>query len=150
MIPRASQGIGHLITRIAQDLIPKATDAYAATDLAYVMALMSMIGQDYDRAADVLIGEHAAIVAILGKAKPSLTDDALVARIERAISIEPASLRIPDLNARADVTVATLIDVHAAVEDAEAAGRDWARELNLEIWAFLDRFVADRAYEVAF
>jgi hypothetical protein len=150
MIPKASQAIGHLVTRIAIDLIPKAADAYMATDLAYFTALLSMIGQDYDRAADVLVGEHAALVAILGGAAAVIEDASLKARIAEALALRTASLRIPDLNARADVMVKLVIDVHAAVEAAEDAGRDWARPLNLRIWTFLDRFAANRAYEVAF
>ena len=31
MIPQGSQGIGHLVTRIAQDLIPRPRDAYMVT-----------------------------------------------------------------------------------------------------------------------
>jgi hypothetical protein len=150
MIPKASQAIGHLVTRIALDLIPKAADAYMATDLAYFTALLSMIGQDYDRAADVLVGEHAALSAILGEAAAVIEDASLKARIDEALRLRAASLRIPDLNARADVMVKLLIDVHAAVEAAEAAGSDWAGPLNQRIWTFLDRFAANRAYEVAF
>jgi hypothetical protein len=150
MIPKASQAIGHLITRVAEDLIPKAADAYMATDLAYLTALMSIIGQDYDRAADVLVSEHEIIGALLREAGAVLEDDGLQARIAAALALTSPSLRIPDLNARADVTVGLLIDVHAAVEAAQDAGRPWAGPLNLKIWAFLERFVADRAYEIAF
>jgi hypothetical protein len=150
MIPKASQAIGHLVTRIALDLIPKAADAYMATDLAYFTALLSMIGQDYDRAADVLVSEHEALRAILGEAAAVIDDAPLKAQIAEALAQPAASLRIPDLNARADVMVKLLIDVHAAVEAAEEAGRDWAGPLNQRIWTFLDRFAANRAYEVAF
>jgi hypothetical protein len=150
MIPKASQAIGHLVTRVAQDLIPKATDAYTATDLAYLTALMSMIGQDYDRAADVLVTEHQAICAMLREAAAVLDDNGLKARIAAALELQPASLRVPDLNARADVTVKLLIDTHAAVEAAEDAGEAWAAPLNLKIWDFLERFAANRAYDVAF
>jgi hypothetical protein len=57
---------------------------------------------------------------------------------------------VPDLNARADVTVKLLIEAHAAIEAAEAAGAPMAAAVNLKIWAFLERFVANRAYDVAF
>jgi hypothetical protein len=150
MIPKASQGIGHLIVRIAQDQIPKACDAYTATDLAYITGLMGMIGQDYDRAADVLISEHEIITTLLSEARGVLDDAALRERIDAALAMKPASLRIPDLNARADVTVRALIDVQAAVEAAEDAGQPWARPFNLKIWDYLERFAANRAYEVAF
>jgi hypothetical protein len=150
MIPKASQAIGHLITRIAQDLIPKAADAYMATDLGYLAALMSIIGQDYDRAADVLVTEHEAICALLLEAAAVLDDGGLKARIAAALDLRSPSLRVPDLNARADVTVKLLIDVHAAVESAGDAGSVWAEPVNLKIWDFLERFAANRAYDVAF
>jgi hypothetical protein len=150
MIPRASEGIGHIVTRIALDLIPKGLDAYATSDLAFLTALLTMIGQDYDRAADVLESEHPQICALLRRAGDLVADPALESRIAEALAVKAASLRIPDLNARADVQLAVLIDVHAAVEEAKAAGAPWAAALDADIWAFLDTFAANRAYEVAF
>lgn len=150
MIPRASQGIGCLAQRVAMDLIPRAPDVYAASDLGFIAMLMSMIGQDYDRAAAVLIGEHEALKPLLADAAAGLGDDDLAGRIAEALATPPASLRVPDLNARADGALALLIEAHGAVEDAAAAGAPWAAELDRRIWTFLDAFAANRAYEVPF
>jgi hypothetical protein len=149
MIPRGPQAIGHLVTRIAQDLMPKASDAYMATDLAYYTALLGMVAQDYDRAADVLVREHEALAPILRAAAEHLGDMGLRARVDAVMALKPASLRISDLTARSDVTMALLIDVHAAVEDAQAAGAAWASPLNDEIWRFLETHVAAQAYDAA-
>ncbi len=148
MIPKGSQAIGHLVTRIAQDLLPKASDAYTATDLGYFTLLLTMVAQDYDRAADLLVSEHAALQPILRAAGARLADPALQARIAEALQMEAPSLKVSDLTARADVTMKLLIEVHAAVEDAEAAGADWARALNEDIWRFLGTHVAAHAYDV--
>jgi hypothetical protein len=148
MIPKGSQAIGNLVARIGMDLIPRAPDAYTATDLAYFTALLGMVAQDYDRAADVMVAEHAALGPILGQAAARLDDPALKARIQAAVSAEPASLRVSALAARSDATLKLLIDVHAAVEDAAAEGADWARGLDEEIWRFLETHVAAQAYDV--
>jgi hypothetical protein len=149
MIPRGAQGIGHIATRMAHDLIPKAGDAYSATDLAFLATLIGMVAQDYDRAADVLEAEHEAICTILRKAAQRLDDADLKVRIDEALALAPKSLRVSELTARADATMRVLIDVHATVETAAAAGAEWARRLDDEIWRFLEAHVAARAYDVA-
>jgi hypothetical protein len=150
MIPRGAQAIGNLIARIGQDLVPKAPDAYTATDLAYFTALLGMVAQDYDRAADVLTSEHAALAPILREAADRLGDAALAAEVEAALGDQPAGLRVSALSARSDVTMRLLIEVHAAVEAARDGGADWARRLDGEIWRFLETHVAAQAYDVPF
>jgi hypothetical protein len=149
MIPRGSEAIRHLVTRIAQDLMPKATDAYTATDLGLFTALLGLVAQDYDRAAEVLVTEHAALLPILRQAAMHLDDDALKARIAEALTAPPTSLRISDLTARSDAALKVLIEVHAAVEDAQAHGAAWAPAVNDEIWRFLEAHVAAHSYESA-
>jgi hypothetical protein len=149
MIPKGAQGIGHLATRIGREMIPKAGDAYTASDLGMISGLIGMIAQDYDRAADVLVAEHEALAPILQEAAARLDDAGLKARIDAALALKPASLRVSDLAARSDVTLRLLVDAHAAVEDAATAGADWAGGLDDEIWRFLETHVAARAYDVA-
>jgi len=149
MIPRGPEAIRHLLTRIAQDLIPKAGDAYTATDLGYFTVLLGMIAQDYDRAAEVLVAEHAALEPILREAALHIDDADLEARIAHVLAEKTPSLRVSDLTARSDASLKLLIDLHAAVEDAEAGGADWARTVNDEIWRFLEAHVAAHAYDVA-
>ena len=91
---------------------------------------------------DVEIGE------ILRQAHPHV-DPTLKGRIAGLVGARPASLRMSDLSARSDKMMKLLIDTHAAVEDAEAQGADWAGPLNAEIWRFLEAHVARHAYEVA-
>jgi hypothetical protein len=149
MIPRGSEAIRHLVTRIAQDLMPKATDAYTATDLGLFTALLGLVAQDYDRAAEVLVAEHAALLPILSEAATHLDDGALTARIAETLAVPATSLRVSALTARSDAALKVLIEVHAAVEDAQAAGAAWAPAINDEIWRFLEAHVAAHAYESA-
>lgn len=148
MIPSGPDAIRNLVARIGMDLIPKAGDAYTATDLVYFTVLLGMVAQDYDRAAEVLVDEHTALVLIFREAAAHLGDAALKTRIADALAMEAPSLRVRDLNARSDVLLKLLIDVQAAVEDAEARGADWAKGLNGKIWGFLDTHVTAHAYDV--
>ena len=145
MIPKGSAGIAHIAGRIVQDLMPRAGDLYMATDLAYLSLLLGMVAQDYDRAADVLVTEERELVAILRKASAHLSDEGLRKRIAAALEQTPTILRVSELTAHSDTLLRLLIDVHEVVETDSAA---WARELDGEIWRFLESHAAQRAYEV--
>jgi hypothetical protein len=148
MIPKGAAGVGHIASRLVADLMPRASDLYMATDLAYLSLLLAMVAQDYDRSADVFVAEEREIVPILRDAAPHLNDETLRTRIAAAIDHPPKSLRVSDLTARSDTLLRLLIDVHAEVEVAEADGAAWASELNKQIWRFLEAHASRRAYEV--
>jgi hypothetical protein len=150
MIPGGSAGVDSLAARILIDLIPKAADAYTMADLGMLAGLVKMVGQDFDRAAEVLTSDLAATRAIFHEAAPSIQDEDLKRRMADVIASRPESLAIPVLNAHADAAMRALIDLHAAVEDAVDAGADWAPALDRRIWTFLDEYVAKRAYDSAF
>ncbi len=150
MIPRGSEGVRHLATRVVADLIPKAVDAYTAADLGLTTALLDMVAQDYDRAVEVLVADQDDMRALFEAALGSIDDVALAARMSAAIAARPASLRVKDQSALADIAMRVLIDLQAYAEDAEARGEAWASALNLKIWTFLDAHVARRAYDSAF
>ena len=149
MIPRGAEAIQRLARRIGTDLIPKAADAYTATDLGFMTALLGMVAQDFDRAADVLQSQHEALVPILREAALRLADPDLAGRIEAALAAAPASLRISDLTVRADATLRLLIEAHAGVEVAAVAGAEWAEGLNAQIWRFLETQTEAEAYQTA-
>lgn len=148
MIPKGSAAILHLAGRIASDLIPKAPDAYAATDLGFVTALLGMVAQDYDRAADVTLTEIDALRTLLRRAAPDIVDAGVAGRISGALAMESHSRKISDLTTVHDALMRALIEVHGVVEDAAVGGADWAAGLDLEIWRFLDAHVAAHAYDV--
>lgn len=150
MIPGGSRGVDSLAARIVTDLIPKAVDAYTMADLGMIAGLMKMVGEDFDRAAQVLSSDIEAMQAIFLEAQTHLADEDLKERMAAVVASRPESLAIPVLNAHADVAMRVLIDLHAAVEDAVDAGADWAAALDCRIWTFLDDYVAKRAYDSAF
>jgi len=150
MIPKGAEGIGHIATRIAVDLMPKAADAYAGADMGLIATLLGLVAQDYDRAADNLVADHADIASILREAQPHLTDASLRRRAEAAASATCQTLRVHDLAARGDIEMRVLIDLHETVEKAMDEGAAWAHALNARIWRFLDEYVARRTYQSAF
>ena len=150
MIPKGAAGIDHLATRMVTGLLPKAADAYMGADIGLMAALVRLVAQDYDRAAEVLTSDIAAAAAIFEEAAPHIADAGLKRRMAEAAASRPTSLRIEALSAHADVAMRVLIDLHAAVETAAHAGAGWAAPLDRRIWAFLDEYVAKRAYESAF
>jgi len=150
MIPKGSAGIQHLAARMMTGLLPKSADAYMGADIGLLAALVGLVAQDFDRAAEVLTSDLEAARAVFRDAEPLVADARLKARLAEAIAARPANLTIPALNACADTAMRTLIDLHAAVEAAADKGEAWAVALDRRIWTFLDEYVAKRAYESAF
>ena len=150
MIPKGTAGIDHLATRMVTGLLPKAADAYMGADIGLLSALVRLVAQDYDRAADVLMSDIEAAAAIFREAAPDIADQGLKRRMAEAAAWRPRSLRIEALSAHADTVLRVLIDLHAAVEAAADDGAQWASALDRKIWVFLDEYVAKRAYDSAF
>ena len=149
MIPRGAEGINHLAERMAADLIPKAPDAYTMTDIGLTAALVRMVAQDYDRAADILVTEMEAMRGIFEHVAPHLSDAAFKAQIAAQLAPWTGGLRIAALAERHDAMMRLLIGMQAGAEDGEAAGVPWAGPLNARIWTFLEGYVARRAYDAA-
>ena len=150
MIPKGAAGIDHLATRMVTGLLPKAADAYMGADIGLLSALVRLVAQDYDRAADVLMSDIEAAAAIFRDAAPDIADQDLKRRMAEAAAWRPHSLKVGALSAHADTVLRVLIDLHAAVEAAADDGAEWAPALDRRIWVFLDEYVAKRAYDSAF
>jgi hypothetical protein len=149
MIPLPSDSINHLCMRIATDLLPKASDEYAASDLGMITVLLSMVSQDFERVADVHVREHAAITEIVAGVIPHLPAD-LAERAKKDLATPLKSYCTSDLNARTDIVMRLLIDVHAHIETRMDAGEAWAKTADADIWRFYDQYGLDHAYEAAF
>jgi hypothetical protein len=150
MIPKGAAGIDHLATRMVTGLMPKAADTYMGADIGLLAALVRLVAQDFDRAAQVLTSDIEAAAAIVRDAAPHIANEDLKRRMAEAAALRLTSLRIEALNAQADVAMRVLIDLHAAAEAAADEGAEWAVALDSQIWRFLDEYVAKRAYDSAF
>ena len=148
MIPKPSESIAHICMRIATDLLPKAADEYAASDLGLLTIMLTMVQQDFERFADVHVREHDEMCAIFRSARDRLPAE-LQARVDAVLGQEGTSLLASALNARADTTTRLLIDIHAWAEDQTGPDTGWAGDLDRDIWRFLDSYARNRTYEVA-
>ena len=107
--------------------MPKATDAYTATDLGLLhRAARAWSPRTMTAPPRCWSPSTPRSMPILREAAPHLDDAALKTRIAEALAAPAPSLRISALTARSDAALKLLIDVHAAVEEAEAGGAGWA------------------------
>jgi len=137
MIPKGSKSIDQIITAISEGPIARATDEYSVAELNYLREGLKMVSTDFDRAVDLLVSEHKALMEIFAAARESIDDNLILNRLSEAVEESP-SLRVSDLLARADQNMQILIELHEAVEDALQDGADWADQINLKIWQLLD------------
>ena len=100
--------------------------------------------QEWDRAAERLVEENAALREIFREAAGVVSDPALAERARAAADGADPGLRVSALMAANDDLRALLIDVHAHVEERSDAE---ARALDEAIWAELVRSTERRALE---
>lgn len=138
-------GIDHHLMAIAGTLgtkiIPAIPDGhYAQGDARMTAALVFLMAQEADRAADTLIRENAALRALFSRAAPQVTGD-LAARLSEAAASADSDYRLSTLESGNAKLKTVLIDLHAAIETVDA---DWARALDAEIWELLHKGATDR------
>jgi hypothetical protein len=150
MIPQGIDGIRHIATRILNHHIPNFEDGYTAADFLIISELINFIAQDFDRAVDVLVRDHADMLDLMREAEPHITDKTLKVRIGEALTREAKSLRVADLNERGDFVMKVLIDLHATIEQAADEGAKWASQLNDRMWRFLGDHVTRHSYQSGF
>lgn len=127
---RVLQGVGmSLLTSVLSEV----RTPYGQQTVSVAGGLVFMVADEFDRAADRLVTENAAVRQILADARP-LLPDAMLPAVETALSTSPESFRISALQAENDVLRGALIEVHAAIEQAAS---DAARAFSERIWAEL-------------
>lgn len=130
-------GFGTLLMEIA----PNLNATYATGSATLVGLLMYCASIEYERGADVRKRENDTFRAIFRAAAPHLDGD-LAARVGEAGSGADESLAISALNAANDALRRVLIDLHAHVEEVDAA---WARDTERAILEALDASARMRA-----
>ncbi|OAI41292.1 hypothetical protein AYO38_04055 [bacterium SCGC AG-212-C10] len=126
--PRILQGIG---ISVLTAVTPEVQTAFGQSLSGMAGMLNLMIAQEFDRMADRLLTENAAIVGLLEDASP-LVDPPLQTRIAACpAELQPANYLVSTLQSANDRLRAVLIDVHAAVV---ALPGDDAAKMNERIW----------------
>jgi len=119
---------GALVTQI----MPEIRTPIAGQTISLSAALLSMVAQEFDRAASRQVDENRAIRALLADAHDILGDEALRGRI-KAETADPVEhdLHVSALQVVNDRLRSLLIDVHSAIE---ATPGNAAANLNDRIW----------------
>jgi hypothetical protein len=133
---------GTLAMRVMPELPP---DSYALGDARITGALLLMIAQQAEQAADVLATENAAVRALFADAARAPLAPKFVEALAVAAATKDESLRITALEAGNAALTALMITLHAEVETRSEA---WAQALDRSIWAILRKGAEARMLEL--
>lgn len=117
----------HLLTRS----LPAVGDAYEQSALGALAVLLSVVREDFDRAAERRVAENAALREIFAQAVDIVEDPALRGQLEAAAGKGEPSLRVSDLERVNSELRALLIMLHAEVETLDGGA---ARDCEVGIW----------------
>jgi hypothetical protein len=123
-----------LQTRIA----PALTDSYAAEGSRLAGLVLTIVANGIDDAAAIRIAENEALRALFRDVAADVADAGLAA----AGSAAGSGYRLSELDADNARLRATLVDLHAAVEDQPG---EPARAIDHRIWRMLRDFEVARA-----
>ncbi len=121
---------GYLMGEIAPNVGP----GYRQASVGTAAAMLASLREEWDRIAERLVDENAALRHLFGGAASAVSDVELRARLEEAAASEEASLRVAQLEQTNDELRALVIDLHAHVEESE---HPEAARIEREIWSEL-------------
>jgi hypothetical protein len=154
MRPTPDQMLGFMAQTLLLEIGPAVADDYGqrgAQILGMLLTmvagmLLTMVAEEWDRGAERLVEENAALRGLFAEAAPHAADAALRERLERAASSREGSLRLSALNRANDELRGLLIDLHAHLESLET---DAAAALIEQIWRELRTSTERRALTAA-
>ncbi|MFT7128716.1 MAG: hypothetical protein ACI89U_000824 [Gammaproteobacteria bacterium] len=124
------------IETLTTEIAPHFDGDYRGGTVSSIAVLMSLLGNEYDRAADMRFTTNKEIKEIFANAFTHLSDSDLALRLKNSSELEEISLRITDLDRSSALLKNLLIELHLYVEDLS---EPWAEKINKDIWAFLGR-----------
>jgi len=143
MKPDPQAVLGQLAGLMLQTIAPQVQPAYLAGTIGMSGLLLAMLTQEWDRAAERLVGENRAIRALFRQAEAVALDTGLSEALRALAGGEDDDLRLSALEAANGTLRAALIDLHAAVEARKDAR---SQALNDAIWAELSLSTTRRAF----
>jgi len=146
MIPDVTTVLNGIARSLMMDIGPEVTTPYGALNIQLASALLAMIGQDAERAAERLVEENDAVASLLADGVRIVDDAALSDALQSAIAQPAASLRVSDLRQRNRTLRELLIRLHAGLETRNDPP---ARALEQRIWAELASSVSRRQLDLA-
>ncbi len=147
MTPDTKTIVSDLAARMGMVFAPDLKTPYLAGSAGMTAAVLMMVAEETDRAADRLADENRAIREILKDAASVLPPAELTERAALLVMAEDESLRVSALQAANNLLRTALTDLQAHVETrADAA----SKAMNDAIWAELSASTRRRAFAVGF
>lgn len=145
MRPDPPKVIYGMMAALMRDIAPEVQTPFGQQSVGLTAMVLSLLAQEWDRAAARLVDENAAVAALLSRARQVVAGEALHERIDVAVAeASGRDLRLSALQAKNDALRSLLIDVHTAVERASGEA---ARELDMLIWNELRESTRRRHFE---
>ena len=120
----------HLMLKVA----PALPVSYGQADANLLGVMLTVVGEEAERAAARRVDENAALRELFGEAAPVVTDAGLRGRLQEASRGADESLRVSDLELRNASLRGLLVELHAHVE---ALDTPEARRIDDAIWSEL-------------
>lgn len=146
MRPTADQMLGFMAQSLLLEIGPAVADDYGQRGAQILGMLLTMVAEEWDRGAERLVEENAALRALFAEAAPHVADAALGERLRGAAGGREESLRLSALNRANDALRALLIDLHAHLESLDSPA---AAALIEQIWRELRTSTERRALSAA-
>ena len=142
MTPDPCRVLGDFAGRIVEELAPDLKSAYLQGSAGLMAATIGMMVEEWDRAADRLAEENAALRALFAQSAP-LAPGGLAVRLEALARTMDADLKVTTLQAANDTLRAVLIELQAWAEDQTGPA---LTALNTAIWAELSMSTERRKF----
>ncbi len=132
MRPDSPKVLFGVAAALMMQIMPEVRTPIVIQSVSLAAALLSMVAQEFDRAASRLVEENRAVRALLSDAHGIIGDSSLGSRIEAEVA-DPIEhdFHVSALQAVNDRLRALLVDVHTAVESIHG---DAAANLNDRLW----------------
>lgn len=131
--------------RLVDRFAPKLT-GFDANGAAMMAAMLTMVAEEWDRAAARRVEENVAIRAIFHQALAHIDDEALTARLDELVNGRDEDLHINVLETANQALRAALGDLHAHIEGLDSLG---VRGVEAAIWEELRQSVGRRRSNLA-
>jgi hypothetical protein len=128
------------------EIAPHVSPSYRQSSVGVSAILLTMVREEWERAAARRVEENAALRGLFRDAAPVVSDIDLRRRLETAAAERDADVRVSTLDASNDALRALLIDLHAHVEELDSAA---ARRIDDAIWKELAASTERRRFALA-
>jgi hypothetical protein len=141
MSPEGDKILGLSVQRLAMELGPMLTTAFAQGQLSLTGFMLTLVANEYERGADLRANENAGMRKLFAEIAPAIPDAALRKRLEIAASSQNASLKISDLDKANWELRRLVIEAQTAIETLQGEA---ARAADRRVWAMLREIAANR------